>query len=103
MKTLVRVFVLACIAAAFALGWWPERSRRAALEQTLTQTEAQLAKTQSEVQLYRLQDQLLSLLDQIQAGDFAGAQRASSALPSGSQAYHRARPAVSPSRPEPWC
>lgn len=80
------VLVPLCVGGAFALGWWPEHQRRIALEQELSQLRTNFVVSESDVRLCQLQDRLASLLDLVEAKNYAAAQSVSSAFFDGVRA-----------------
>lgn len=81
MRTkLALMILLVCTLGAFGLGWWPEHRERVGLERQLEQVRAELASSESDARISRLQIQLLSLLDLVHANNYAAAQSAASAF-----------------------
>ena len=74
------MLMLLSVGGAFGLGWWSEHQRRIAVELELRDIQARFATSESNVHVCQLQDQLLSLLDLVDAKNYGAAQSASTAF-----------------------
>ena len=77
MKKILFLVVIVLIAAAYLVGYWPQRRRAESSEKNVQQLNQQLAQAQALARLCRIQSQLLSLIAQIEDKRFADAQKGS--------------------------
>lgn len=87
MRKLVAVVVVILIAAAFGLGWWPQRqaleqarAEKAEVERQLSEARAELARAEASARLGRLFGAYLALEDAVATGNYGEGQALSSSF-----------------------
>lgn len=78
MKRGLAGLALLLIAAAYIAGYWPERQRRVALDDSVASLRAQLDEAEARLRAARLLGELLNVTDAVAARNFGQAQTLSS-------------------------
>jgi hypothetical protein len=73
MKRVIFAVVVVLIVVAYFVGYWPERTKLQDAESRLAQQSSQLAGAQQTVRLCRLQDQILTLVQEAESQNYGDA------------------------------
>lgn len=73
MKRVIFAVVVVLIALAYLAGYWPERTKLREAQSKLDQVSSQLTSAQQTVRLYRLQDQILTLVHETASQNYGNA------------------------------
>lgn len=77
MRKVLLLIILILLILAYMGGYWPQHQQFLASQQKINDLSQQLSNTRSAVRVFRLENELLSLLDQTQAQNYGDAQQLS--------------------------